>query len=255
MRTRLVALAFLSFLVSAAAVATHGLGHADDVDLTVDVDTLGLQCNGDSAPAIVHARDAGGTPVAGHEVTFGFIDDAEGVVTDPLTGAAGARLTGTTDASGEWHVNVAPTSGLTTSVRMVVGDEGGPEPFTMACPFPDDDAYSLSATFFADLDRDGRRGARERNAYRVQVGLAATGCCNFGQQIPPHWEVTRRNGVAGWNGLSQDELQIWKICLPHDAAYRIVSVNGTAVEEDGDCQSLPALHEGRNRATVGIAAR
>jgi hypothetical protein len=255
MRTYIPMLLAAVALAGAGAVASHGPARAEDIALSVDIDTLGLRCDGDSAPAVVRALDGSGAPVAGHEVTFGFIDGEDGVVVDPATGASGARLTGTTNAQGEWRVDVTPTNGLTTSVGMVVGDEGGPEPFTMACPFPDDDAYSLSATFFSDLDGNGRRGARERNAHSVQVGLAATGCCNFGAQIPPHWDVTRRNGAARWNGLTQDELQVWKICVPHGAAYRIVSVNGAPVEDDGDCQPLPPLREGRNRASVGLAPR
>src|SRR5574338_479296 len=128
----------LLFLLAAAVVGTASFvspsrAHADDVNLSVDIDTLGLECNGDSAPAIVRALDSAGGPVAGHEVTFGFIDGGDGVVTDPATGATDSILTGTTNSSGEWHLQVTPPIGAATSVAMVVGDDAGPQPFTMAC--------------------------------------------------------------------------------------------------------------------------
>jgi len=255
MRKHILLFLFAAAVVAMASLAGASRAQADDVNLSVDIDTLGLECDGDSAPAIVRALDRAGAPVVGHEVTFGFIDGGDGVVTDPATGATGTILTGTTNSSGEWHLQVTPPFGAETSVAMVVGDEAGPKPFTMACPFPDDDTYSLQTIVFNDLDGNGRRGARERSAYRAQVGLAATGCCNFGAQIPPHWELSARSGIVRWNGLSQDESQVWKICVPAAADYSIVSVNGTPIEHENECQPLPPLREGRNRAAIGIAPK
>jgi hypothetical protein len=246
-----VALAFASAPFFYEALPTHA---SEDVFARAEVDTFGLDCDGDSAPAVVRTYDATGAPVPRSEVTLAFFNGYQGTVTDPATGEHGLGLTGVTDTNGEWHVIITPPAGTFTVVPMVVGATE-PTPFMVGCPFPNDRAYWVQSSAFWDTDGNGSRGRGERFADDAQIGLASMGCCNWSQQIPPHWLLTNASGRGRWTGLWQFEQQhIWLICVPDGASYGISSVNGEVSGGDS-CVDLPKLHEGRNSFAIGLTRR